>query len=424
MDKPVTFVVGRDPSGGKGGHASYVRAHARAAIRVGLEPHFFTPGDDDSVVETDFGIIHRVRSSPLRIKRLDPSVGIRKSLIFWHAPLLAAAVERFLLPRPGPHLIHGFATWSCAGTMASQRLRRKGVKSLTISSLYTTAEHEVRGKIHGINSTHGYLQRIRYRAEQSWIKHIVGHYERKGYTEPDLVLVNYESVRKMFFEQFGDGAEVRIVPYSSESAFLREETQEASAIPASLAALRPVDAPLIVSVSRHDPRKGVDLLLRALAELRDSGAQFRACLVGGGHLLDAHRRLAEQLRLGDRVAIEGWVPDPRPYLREANVYVLPSLQEGSGSVSLIEALQAGAAVVASNIDGIPEDVVDGKSALLVEPGNIAALRKALSRVVTDSDLRHRLARQSRETFIAKFRPESFVNALREIYAGLGFEGKP
>ena len=67
--------------------------------------------------------------------------------------------------------------------------------------------------------------------------------------------------------------------------------------------------------------------------------------------------MAEQLRLGDRVVIEGWVPDPRPYLREAGIYVLPSLQEGSGSVSLIEALQAGVAVVASNIDGIPEDVI-------------------------------------------------------------------
>lgn len=237
------------------------------------------------------------------------------------------------------------------------------------------------------------------------------------------MLVNYESVRKMFFDQFGAGAEVRLAPYSSESAFLREEAQESSAVPPSLAALRPADAPLIVSVSRHDPRKGVDLLLRALAELRDTGAPFRACLIGGGHLLDAHRRLAEQLRLGDRVAVEGWVPDPRPYLREADVYVLPSLQEGSGSVSLIEAMQAGVAVVASNIDGIPEDVLDGESALLVEPGNPTALSDALGRLATDPDLRHRLARKARETFIARFQPDSFANALREIYAEMGFESE-
>ncbi|MGH9852933.1 MAG: glycosyltransferase family 4 protein, partial [Blastocatellia bacterium] len=256
-----------------------------------------------------------------------------------------------------------------------------------------------------------------------WIKHVVGRYERKGYAEPDLVLVNYESVRKMFFDQFGAGAEVRIVPYSSESAFLREEAQEGSAIPKSLAALHPADAPLIVSVSRHDPRKGVDILLRALAKLRDAGTPFRACLVGGGHLLDAHRLLAEQLGLGDRVTIEGWVPDPRPYLREADIYVLPSLQEGSGSVSLIEALQAGVAVVASNIDGIPEDVGDGESALLVEPGNSAALCDALKRLAHDPDLRRRLARQSRETFIAKFQPDHFAKALREIYAELGFEAE-
>ncbi len=141
-------------------------------------------------------------------------------------------------------------------------------------------------------------------------------------------------------------------------------------------------------------------------------------------LLADHRRLAQKLRLGDAVAIEGEVADSQVYLRHADVFVLPSLEEGSGSLSLIEALQAGVAVVASNIDGIPEDVVDGDSAVLVEPGNVFALRDAIRGMVTDSGLRQRLARRSRETFEERFSADGFTEALGAIYAELGFMEAP
>ncbi|MEP7273943.1 MAG: glycosyltransferase family 4 protein [Acidobacteriota bacterium] len=233
-------------------------------------------------------------------------------------------------------------------------------------------------------------------------------------------MVNYEAVRQRFDDQYGPGAEVRNVPYASEAAFLHAETKEIAAPPAPLVALRPADAPLIVSVSRHDPRKGIPVLLRALAELRDAGVRFRACLVSGGEYFDASRRLAEQLRLGDQVVLTGWVPDPFDYLQHADVFVLPSLQEGSGSVALLEALQAGAAIVASDLDGIPEDVTDGESALLVEPGNVNALSRALRQVVTDTALRERLRQRARATYEARFSAEALTVALRDIYAEMGF----
>ena len=120
------------------------------------------------------------------------------------------------------------------------------------------------------------------------------------------------------------------------------------------------------------------------------------------------------------MAVEGFVPDPYPFLRQADIFVLPSLEEGSGSLALIEALQAGVAVVASNIDGIPEDVVDGESALLVTPGDEAELAGATSRLIVDPALRQRLARSARATFEARFSAATFVDALRKTYADLGF----
>ena len=61
----------------------------------------------------------------------------------------------------------------------------------------------------------------------------------------------------------------------------------------------------------------------------------------------------------------GFVPETASYLARADVYVLPSLQEGSGSIALIEALQASLPAVASDVDGIPEDAGPGRGALLV-----------------------------------------------------------
>ncbi len=420
MAECVVFTVGRDPLIGMGGHSSYVRGHARAVIRAGFEPHIFCAASHAGVLDADFGIIHRIRSPPFRFVPQKVEAGVRKKHIMWHAPLIAASVVRFLSAREGPHLIHGFGTWSCAGVIASHALRGRGIEAVPISSLYTTAADESRRRVQHLNPAYGYFLRSLYRAEHLWIKWVVDGYERRAYVESRLVLVNYESVRRLFLAEYGSGAEIRKLPYTSESAFVHGQKEGGLPSVAKVAALQPREAPLIVAVSRHDPRKGLDNLLHALARLRAAGVRFRACLVGGGALLAAHRRLAAELGLGEVTTILGWVPDPYPYLQSADVFVLPSLQEGSGSLSLIEALQAGVAVVASNVDGIPEDVVEGGSALLVRPGNPAELAEALARVLSDSGLRKRLAENGRASFEARFSPEALTEALREIYAELGF----
>jgi glycosyltransferase involved in cell wall biosynthesis len=148
---------------------------------------------------------------------------------------------------------------------------------------------------------------------------------------------------------------------------------------------------------------------------------FRACLVSGGPLLTAHRRLAERLELGTTVVLTGWVPDSFSYIRHADVFVLPSLRESSGSLALLEAMQAGRAIVASRVDGIPEDVTDGESALLVDPGDVAGLSAVLKGVLRERELRQRLARRARATFVERFSAGAFTSTLRDLYGQLGFD---
>jgi glycosyltransferase involved in cell wall biosynthesis len=419
MKRPtVVFVVGRDPRTGLGGHSSYVRAHALAAMRAGFEPHIFCSSSETGVVESEFGTVHLVRSDFLPQTTLE--AGLRKKIIFWTAPFVTAAIVRFLSSRQGPHLIHGFATWGCSGVVAAEKLQRLGHKAVVIVSHYTTIRHEIQAKLRGALQFYGRVQRMWYRAELLWTESVIRRYERAAYTEPRLLLVNYEAVRRQFQEEYGLGAEMRRMPYASETAFQRAEVKELCEVPPAVAALRPADAPLIVSVSRHDPRKGIPVLLRALAQLRDAGVPFRACLVSGGEYLEINRRLADQLLPSDQVVVTGRVPDVFPYLQHADIFVLPSLQEGSGSVALLEALQAGAAIVASDLDGIPEDVTHGESALLVEPGSVEALTRALREVVMDAGLRERLRKGARRTFEERFSAEAFTAALRDVYAEVGF----
>jgi glycosyltransferase involved in cell wall biosynthesis len=430
MAKEVVFVTGRNPTEGKGGGSCYVRAHMRAAMRAGFEPHVFCIDAEAGTTQENFGFVHRVVSPLLSKAAFGAPKAARSERFFahWlaafalspyavvaHAGRLAANVERFLSARAGPHLIHGFYTWGCVGLDVRERLQCRGVETVVVTSVYTTAGHEACGKTRGADREN-LLYRAVYRAERLWIDCVVRRQERRAYTESRLVLLNYDSVRRLLLVEHGEGAEIRKTPYSSEAAFLSDDAP-GTAPPLE----RPdaaSDAPLIVSVSRHDPRKGVDVLLRALAALRDAGVRFRACLVSGGPLLESHRRLAERLRLADVTTFTGWVADPHPFLRRADVFVLPSLQEGGGSISLLEALQAGLAIVASNVDGIAEDVRDGENALLVEPGNADQLSRALALALTDADLRERLRRRAHQTFGESFSAETFSAAMGRIYAEL------
>jgi glycosyltransferase involved in cell wall biosynthesis len=421
VGKVIAFVHGYNPLHGMGGGASYFRTHARAAARLGYEPHLFYAARVATLVKTEYGIVHEARRSRLNPlpKDGDLEIAARKCVLGWQAPRVAAAMARFLAALPGPHVIHGISAWGYTALLAAEMLRQQGIAASVVSSVYTTAEHESGMKARRAALVGAPLARLATRLEHAAHRRFVVPLEGRLFAESRIVTLNYEAVHRLFLKAHGPGTEVRKLPYAAESAFLHPAAEPPGPLPAPLATLTPRAAPLIMSVSRHDPRKGLDVFIRALARLRDRGVSVRACLISGGFLLGEHRRLAERLGLADIVAFPGWVSDPYEYLRHADVFVLPSFQEASGALSLLEALQAGVSIVASNIDGIPEDVTDGDSALLVPPGDVAALSDALERLVADRILRERLARRARETFEARFSVEAFTRALGDLYADMG-----
>jgi glycosyltransferase involved in cell wall biosynthesis len=119
------------------------------------------------------------------------------------------------------------------------------------------------------------------------------------------------------------------------------------------------------------------------------------------------------------VVFAGVVPDVRPYLKAADVFVLPSLREESGSLALLEAMQAGCAIIASGVDGILEDVRHGEDGLLVEPGDSIVLAAAIESLLNDPARRLRLGSAARRTFEQRFSASAHRRDLGRMYRSLG-----
>jgi len=159
-----------------------------------------------------------------------------------------------------------------------------------------------------------------------------------------------------------------------------------------------VDAPLVLVLSRLDPRKGVDHVIRAVAGLPPELSHV--CLaVAGAPCVDLENgarleSLGTEL-LGRRVRFLGPRSDVSELLRAADVLVLASTLEGL-PLSVLEAQACGLPVVAYPTAGIPEVVAHEKTGLLAKPGNVEDLGRQLSRVLSEPSLRSHLSSQGRE----------------------------
>ena len=400
----IVFLGGKDPFRRSGGIETFGLAHAEAAARAGFDVHWFYLSSDTAPPGERMWHAHPVDTPVRPVRALMASV---------HAPFVARAVERFLANVRGPVVLHAFASYASIAALVRTRLAKRGRRAGAVASVYTTLDHEYGAKPRGVERAHGALAIVRPWLEYQFVRFVASRAERASLSRMDIVLVNYESVRVLLETEYRLAVPIRRIPYVALTAFDRDAAIAHRVKTSGTGVLS------IVAVSRHDPRKGVDRLIHALARLRDDGVAFHASLVGPGELLNVHRALATRLQLDACVEIVGRVESVRDYLDVADVFVLPSLEEGSGSVSLLEALQSGCALVSSNIDGIPEDVVDGVTALLVEPDDVTALGDALASLARDPALRERLGAAARALFEERFTADVLTDALRELYREVG-----
>ncbi|HET9196890.1 MAG TPA: glycosyltransferase [Solirubrobacterales bacterium] len=171
--------------------------------------------------------------------------------------------------------------------------------------------------------------------------------------------------------------------------------------------------PLVLTPARLNAQKGHDTLLAAIAELPE--ALF--LLAGEGPERERLEARAAELGVAERVRFLGRREDVPQLLAACDVFCLPSLYEGS-SLAVLEAMAAGIAIVSSAIGGTEELIDDGRSGLLVPPGDAPALAAALRRLLEDPQLRKDLAAAARERVDTGLRREQNAERVEAVYREL------
>lgn len=161
----------------------------------------------------------------------------------------------------------------------------------------------------------------------------------------------------------------------------------------------PLGTPVVSLVGRLHPQKGHNELLAALPRIVERVPDAHVAFIGGDDVhaagyAAALRQRADELGVGSRVKLLGYVPDVHAAIAGSDVMVVPTISEASrtkegGSLATAEAMWLGTVVVAYGHGALPE--VLGDAGVLVPPGDRRALGEAIVRVLTDSPLRYRLA---------------------------------
>lgn len=179
----------------------------------------------------------------------------------------------------------------------------------------------------------------------------------------------------------------------------------------------------ILSVGRLVEKKGFADLIAGCAILRDQQTPFRCIIVGDGPLQQDLQSQINALNLQHHVELAG--PKPQEQLREimrnATLFALPCIVTESGDrdglpTVLLEALAAGLPCISTDVAGVPEIIADGRTGLLIPPGQPADLARAMVRLLSEPDLRIQIAWQGRDKAASDFDLKRNVATLATLFA--------
>lgn len=210
---------------------------------------------------------------------------------------------------------------------------------------------------------------------------LIGPFLRRIWHEAGAVVANSQGLRELAL-QFEPRIEIPIIPNGVRWQDYATEVREWS-------------PPRLLSVGRVVYQKGLDLALRALADLQ--GLEWEWYIAGDGPYRATLEVLVQEHGLQERVHFLGWLERPAliEWYRRANLFLFPSRHEGMPN-AVLEAMAAGLPVIATRIAGSEELVLDGVTGRLVPPEDAAALREALRPLLAQAGLRRQMGNAALE----------------------------
>ena len=233
---------------------------------------------------------------------------------------------------------------------------------------------------------------------------------RRAYRSADAVVALSEGVRQELIEDFALRPD-KVVTIHNPVEFDALVAEAKTAPPPPLKK----DGVWIMGVGRLLRQKGYDRLIRAVAALQRP--DVRLALVGDGPDRAALQSQANELGIGDRLIMPGFVRQPMQWLAAADLFVLSSRWEGFGHV-IVEAMAAGVPVIAFDCPHGPRDIVRNReNGILVPEGDEAALAAAMSELLDNRDFAMALAAQAKADAV-RFSSATIAAQYLKLFAGL------
>lgn len=301
----------------------------------------------------------------------------------WHLPLRIAQVCRSLRP----HVVHT-RNWGTMDAVIGARLARVPV--------VVHAEHGFSiGDVLGAHRYRRWLQRILFAGI-------------------DRVVAVSEHLRNLLLDEIGiqpskvvlirDGIDVGRFQGHADRAALRGRL-----------GYGPNDF-VIGSVGRLDPVKNFSALIDAMAALVPRRSDARLMIAGDGPDEDNLRRQVQQLGLDKQIALLGYREDISDLLNAMDLFVLPSLAEGTCN-AILEAMAVGLPVVATRVAGNPELVLHDQTGWLVPPRDVRALAERIEYYANNPVLGRQHGLAGREHVLRQYTAEQMVDAYADLYRG-------
>ena len=174
----------------------------------------------------------------------------------------------------------------------------------------------------------------------------------------------------------------------------------------------------IGTVKALEEKYGIEFLIRAFAKVKVVEPNTRLLIVGEGSLRDKLIELSTELGIADSVEFAGRVPNKEviKYFHEIDIFVVPSVSKSETfGVAAVEASACSIPVIASNIGGLPEVVLDGKTGILFPPSNIDVLVDNILLLIRSPELRIELGNNGRKYIESKYTLNKCGMQLEKIY---------
>ncbi len=175
----------------------------------------------------------------------------------------------------------------------------------------------------------------------------------------------------------------------------------------------PNGIPLIGTVARLIPQKGIQYLIQAATLLKKKFSDFRVLVVGDGPFRQELEELTVSTGMKGKIIFTGFRSDIPRILAAIDLFVLPTLEEGM-SVAILEAMCSSKPVIASRSGGVPE-VVNEETGILVEPGDSGELATAIGTLLSDAKARERMGNAGRQRIEECFTLQKMVESYHQLY---------